>query len=178
MTTDQRQHSTSSERNRAPIQSILERYLPMQGDGLVFEVASGTGQHTAFFAGAFSNLTFQPSDLSEDAHDSISAWVAHEGLTNVRPPMRVDASEINPVDLVFDSPVVAVLNMPSSHFYSYSAVRIIRRRLSTPARPACAPPPPVCGNIILSLLWQNSAQSTVAKRYLVTDFNSKSASKL
>lgn len=121
MTTDQRQHSASSERNRAPIQSMLERYLPTQGDGLVFEVASGTGQHIAFFAGAFSNLTFQPSDLNEDAHDSIKAWVAHEGVTNVRPPMRVDASEIELVDLVFDLPVVAMVNINMIHISPWAA---------------------------------------------------------
>ena len=121
MTTDLRQHSASSERNRAPIRSILERYLPTQGDGLVFEVASGAGQHTAFFAGAFSNLTFQPSDLNEGVYDSINAWVAHEGVTNVLPPMRVDASKIDPVDLGFNSPVVAMVNINMIHISPWAA---------------------------------------------------------
>ena len=121
MTTDLRQYSNSSERNRAPIRSILERYLPTQGDGLVFEVASGTGQHAAFFASAFSNLTFQPSDLDENAHDSINAWVAHEGVVNVRSPIQFDVSEFDPIDLVFDSPVVAMLNINMIHISPWAA---------------------------------------------------------
>ena len=121
MATDLRQHAAPSERNRAPIRAILERYLPKQGDGLVFEVASGTGQHTAFFAAAFSNLTFQPSDLNEDAHDSINAWVAHEALTNVRPPMQVDASDIDPASLAVDPPVVAMVNINMIHISPWAA---------------------------------------------------------
>jgi len=121
MTTDQRQHSASSERNRAPIQSMLERYLPTQGDGLVFEVASGTGQHTALFAGAFSNLTFQPSDLNESTHDSIKAWVAHEGVTNVLPAIRIDASNFDPGDFMFTLPVVAMVNINMIHISPWAA---------------------------------------------------------
>ena len=121
MTTDPRQHSASSERNRAPIRSILQRYLPTQGEGLVLEVASGAGQHTAFFAGAFSNLTFQPSDLNESTYDSINAWVAHEGVTNVLPAIRVDARNFDPGDFMFTLPVVAMVNINMIHISPWAA---------------------------------------------------------
>jgi hypothetical protein len=121
MTTDLRQHSAASERNRVPIRAVLERYLPKDDDGLVLEVASGTGQHTAFFAAAFKNLTFQPSDLNEDAHESINAWIAHEGVSNVRPPMRIDATDIDPADLELDAPVVAMVNINMIHISPWAA---------------------------------------------------------
>ena len=45
MTYDARQYSPSTARNRDPIWSVLQRHLPAQG--LVLEVASGSGERTA-----------------------------------------------------------------------------------------------------------------------------------
>ena len=121
MSDDLRQHSPHSLRNREPILSVLEKYLPAQGEGLVLEVASGSGQHTTFFAAAFPHLVFQPSDLDKAAHDSIAAWIAHENLSNVRPPLRIDASTPAPDDLAFDCPVVAMVNINMIHISPWTA---------------------------------------------------------
>ena len=86
MSQDLRQHSPSSERNQGPILAQLQRLLPTQG--LALEIASGTGQHAAHFAGALPGWTWQPSDGDAGSLDSINAWCA--GLPNARPALHLD----------------------------------------------------------------------------------------
>src|SRR5688572_10773271 len=92
-----KQFSPASERNRGPIVEVLRQVLPPSG--LVLEVASGTGQHVAHFAAALPHLEFQPTDVNDAAFDSIRAWVAEAGVSNVRPPLVLDARATEwPVD--------------------------------------------------------------------------------
>jgi hypothetical protein len=91
MTEDSRQHAPSAARNRAPIWSVLQRHLPAQG--LVLEVASGSGEHAVHFAAsAAPELIFQPSDPDPAARASIDAWAAASGLPNIRPALAIDAT--------------------------------------------------------------------------------------
>lgn len=83
-----KRHAPATERNRDPIAAVLAEALPAQGT--VLEVASGTGEHVAFFAERFSALTWQPSDPDGDALASIAAW--SEGRANILPPLEIDAS--------------------------------------------------------------------------------------
>jgi hypothetical protein len=87
---DQRRYAPAVERNRAPILEVLARVLPAQG--LVLEVASGTGEHAVAFARAFPLLSFQPSDPDSEARESTAAWLAHARCANLRPPVFLDAS--------------------------------------------------------------------------------------
>jgi hypothetical protein len=82
------QHSPAAERNRQPILQVLQQVLPAQGVAL--EIASGTGQHAAWFAAGLPGWAWQPSDAQPDAFDSIGAWCAHAGVTNVRKPVVLD----------------------------------------------------------------------------------------
>jgi len=77
-------------RNREPIASVLAEWLP--ADGLVLEVASGTGEHAVYFAERFPELDWQPTDLHPEALSSIGAWRKAVGLPNVREPLVLDAA--------------------------------------------------------------------------------------
>ena len=81
-----RRHSPAAERNRGPILAELLRLLPAQG--LMLEIASGTGQHAAHFAAALPAWRWQPSDGDARSAASISAWC--DGVTNVLPPLHLD----------------------------------------------------------------------------------------
>ncbi len=85
----------SAQRNREPILEVLTRVVPPEG--LILEIASGTGQHAAFFAPRLVPRSWQPTDIDRDNFDSISAWadyVASEsGETElIKKPVRLDAS--------------------------------------------------------------------------------------
>ncbi len=77
-------------RNRDPIAEVLARELPPEG--VVLEVASGTGEHAVHFAQRFPALRWQPSDPDEAARQSISAWREEAGLANLAEPLAIDAS--------------------------------------------------------------------------------------
>ena len=82
--------SPSAERNREPIFRALVPHLPAEGRAL--EVASGTGQHAAYFLERLGGWTWQPTELSEDAHPSIMAYGADlpEGAGRMLPPLSLD----------------------------------------------------------------------------------------
>ena len=88
MSTDPRLDYPATQRNREPILAVLREVLP--ASGTVLEVASGSGQHVAYFAEALPNLRWQPTDLDDALFPSIAAWAGH--LDNVAPPMLLDVT--------------------------------------------------------------------------------------
>lgn len=86
----------ATHRNREPLREVLAGVLP---DGLVLEVASGTGQHARFFAEAFPKLQWQPTDPDEVSRASIAAWRDDSGPANLLAPLELDAtSQQWPID--------------------------------------------------------------------------------
>lgn len=85
-----KRHAPATERNREPIAAVLREVLP--ASGTVLEVASGTGEHSAYFARLFPNLVWQPSDADAGALSSIEAWAADSGAPNLLPPVVLDAA--------------------------------------------------------------------------------------
>jgi len=81
-------HSPAAERNKQPILQVLRSRLPERGSAL--EIASGTGQHIAFFAAALPDWSWQPTEADPDLLPAIAALVAHERLHNVRAPLQLD----------------------------------------------------------------------------------------
>jgi SAM-dependent methyltransferase len=77
-------------RNRDPILAVLRRVLPARG--LVLEIASGSGEHAAYFAAALPGLVWQPSDPDSAALRSIAAHRAMAGVANLKPPLVLDAA--------------------------------------------------------------------------------------
>ena len=76
-------------RNRDAILAVLRRVLP--ADGSVLEIASGSGEHAIHIAAALPGLTWLPSDPEPEARRSIAAHTRLAGLTNIRPPLALEA---------------------------------------------------------------------------------------
>lgn len=92
-----RRSAPAALRNREPIAGLLAEWLPPSG--LVLEIASGTGEHSVYFAERFPALEWQPSDVHVDALASIAAWREDVRLPNLRGALRLDASSSDwPID--------------------------------------------------------------------------------
>ncbi|NOJ50629.1 DUF938 domain-containing protein [Bradyrhizobium archetypum] len=89
---DGRLDAAAFHRNHEPIWAVLQRFLAGQS-GEVLEAGSGTGQHVVYFATHSPGIIWWPSDLNEHHLKSIEAWRAHAGLSNIRPPLRVDLAD-------------------------------------------------------------------------------------
>jgi SAM-dependent methyltransferase len=87
---DARQYAPAIARNREPILAVLQRVLP--AEARVLELASGSGEHAAFFAKAMPGWIWQPSDPEVEARASIAAWIEAEEIENVLPPRAIDVS--------------------------------------------------------------------------------------
>ena len=86
-------HSPAADRNRDPILNVLRTVFPDQG--LVLEIASGTGQHAVHMAAHLPGLTWQPTDADDAALASIAAYARDAALPNLRAPRRLDV--VDPV---------------------------------------------------------------------------------
>ena len=114
MSASARLSSPAAERNGMPMLAVLRRVLPDRGRAL--EIASGSGQHVAWFARRLPGWIWQPTDVDVQALPSIEAWrhaepgdssdtavgdapapapaTAGDGtLSNVLPPLRLDVRE-------------------------------------------------------------------------------------
>ncbi|MFT4624183.1 MAG: SAM-dependent methyltransferase [Myxococcota bacterium] len=77
------------ERNKEPLLTVLRTLLPAQAT--VLELASGTGQHAAWFAHHSPEWQWHPTDLSSDNRASIDRWVAALAAPNLHPAQPLDA---------------------------------------------------------------------------------------
>jgi Protein of unknown function (DUF938) len=80
--------SPAADRNKEPILHVLHQVLPATGQAL--EIASGTGQHVAFFAAGLPGWTWQPTDADAEALPLLAAYLQEEKRTNVREPLSLD----------------------------------------------------------------------------------------
>ena len=81
--------SPAFERNKEPILEVLREAL--QKPGLVLEVASGSGQHAAYFSARLPHLRCQPSDLPENMM-SIESYRRQSAGGNMLVPVELDLS--------------------------------------------------------------------------------------
>ena len=107
-------HAPATLRNRDAILAVLRYVLP--SSGLVLEVASGSGEHAAYFAAALPHLNWQPSDPDPSSLASIDAWRVETALSNLLPPVMLDAAAPWPV-----SKVDAILCINMTHISPWTA---------------------------------------------------------
>ena len=86
-------YSAAADRNKQAILDVMVGFVPAHGNAL--EIASGTGQHVAWFASGLPGWTWQPSDAQPDGFASINAWVTEHGVRNVRSPVVIDVMALN-----------------------------------------------------------------------------------
>jgi SAM-dependent methyltransferase len=114
-------HAAATERNRDPILDVLRGVLP--ATGLVLEIASGTGQHVAYFARALPALDWQPSDASAELLESIRAWSTASGANNIASPLLLDVEHVPwPV-----THADAILSINMIHIAPWSAAEALFR---------------------------------------------------
>jgi SAM-dependent methyltransferase len=120
-------HAAATERNREPILEVLRRILPPQG--LVLEIASGTGQHVAFFARSLPALQWQPSDLSVAHRESIRAWAAASGAANIAPAVELDVERqpwpITRADAILNINMIHIAPWPATEAMFQGAGRVL-----------------------------------------------------
>ena len=87
---DARLYAPAVARNREPLLEVLRQVLPPEG--LVLELASGTGEHAACFAAALPGVTWQPSEPDRRMHGSILGHAEAARLANLRPPLALDVT--------------------------------------------------------------------------------------
>ena len=104
----------AAEQNRLPILAMLQKVLPFSCR--VFEVASGTGQHAVYFAGAMSDWQWQPSELS-DRLAGLQMWLDEAQLPNIATPLELPVCDESVWDAV-DTPVEAVFTCNTLHIFS------------------------------------------------------------
>lgn len=88
---DHRQYAPATERNRESIASVLAAALPEAGT--ILEIASGTGQHAAFFAPRFAPRHWLPSDPNPTARRSIESWRLSADQPTLHPPLEIDVTQ-------------------------------------------------------------------------------------
>ncbi len=73
----------ATQRNMEPIGSVLAEFLPK--NGMVLEVASGSGEHALAFQRMFPNILWQASDQDPANLLSIRSWIKYSGMVGKMP---------------------------------------------------------------------------------------------
>ena len=107
---DARRNAPAAERNREPILAVLRGVIP--ADSRVVEIASGTGQHAAYFAAALPSLRWQPTERDPAALASIDAWVRSAAVDNVDPAIVLDVTAlpwpVGDIDAIFNANMIHI----------------------------------------------------------------------
>lgn len=120
-------HAPATARNRGPILEILLRVLPSAGT--VLEIASGTGEHAAFFAQRMPSLAWQPSESESENLTTIAMRVAEAGLVNFLSPVRLDVRDprwpVARADAVFCANMIHIAPWSATEGLMVGAARVL-----------------------------------------------------
>lgn len=122
---DARLHAPATQRNRQPILEVLSEILPTSGT--VLEIASGSGEHAAWFAQQLRPLAWQPSDPDPDMRRSIAAHAVDAQYATLHPPLDLDVHALPwPIQ---NAAAVVCINM--THIAPWSATEGLVRGAGT-----------------------------------------------
>lgn len=129
---DGRRYSPSTARNREPILNVLKPRLPQPA--FVLEIASGTGEHGAFFTAEMEGIDWTCSDIDPDSLASQRAWQAADQTGRLHGPVEIDASldhwgeAERPAgwDAIFSANMVHIAPFPAAKGLIRGAGRLLR----------------------------------------------------
>ncbi|MGK7956153.1 MAG: DUF938 domain-containing protein [Crocosphaera sp.] len=114
-----KQYAPATQRNREPILEVLLRVLPKSGD--ILEIASGTGEHSLFFAPAFSPRQWIPSDPNPIARDSIEAWRQESLIDNIQSPFNINVEDDSWIVAIEKLNITTIVNINMIHISPWEA---------------------------------------------------------
>uniref|UniRef100_A0A8C4TQK6 Zgc:103625 n=1 Tax=Erpetoichthys calabaricus TaxID=27687 RepID=A0A8C4TQK6_ERPCA len=85
--------SPAAERNKDALLQVLKDLLDTDRELFGLELGSGTGQHVIHFAQELPFVTWQPSEISSSAHESICSYITATKLTNVLQPVYLNIED-------------------------------------------------------------------------------------
>ena len=113
------------ERNKQP---ILEQLAPILPAGRVLEIASGSGQHAAWFSTHLPHVTWMPTDLDPANLASIAAWRDETGAANFCEPRSLDVLAPWPyasADAIFNANMIHISPWPVTIALFAQAARVL-----------------------------------------------------
>jgi hypothetical protein len=118
---DRRQYAPATERNREVILDVLLQVLPPQGT--VLEIASGTGEHSTYFAPHLQPRQWIPSDPNPMAIASITDWQKYHPSDNLALPELIDVTTPNWSDNEYlsNQDIQAIVNINMIHISPWQA---------------------------------------------------------
>ena len=117
-------YAPATERNREAILAVLQGCLPNQGT--VLEIASGTGQHAAFFAPHLTQRYWLPTDMDPINLASIVAWREEADAGNLLPPRQLDVRDpVWLIDCDLPAPISAIVNINMLHISPWSCCQAL-----------------------------------------------------
>ena len=116
---DLKQYAPATQRNREPILEVLLRVLPPSGN--ILEIASGTGEHSLFFAPAFSPRQWIPSDPNPIARNSIEAWRQESLIDNIQSPLNINVEDDRWVIETEKLNITTIININMIHISPWNA---------------------------------------------------------
>lgn len=118
---DRRQYAPATQRNREVILDVLLQVLPPQGT--VLEIASGTGEHSIYFAPHLQPRHWIPSDPNPLAIASITDWQKYHPSDNLALPQLIDVTTANWSDNEYltNQDIQAIVNINMIHIAPWQA---------------------------------------------------------
>lgn len=120
-------HAPATLRNRQPILDVLERVLPKEG--LLLEIASGTGEHAAFMAPRLPGILWQPSEREAAALADIDDVAAFEKCERIRPAVALDVTApdwpVDRADAIFCSNMIHIAPWQAAEGLFAGAARVL-----------------------------------------------------
>lgn len=114
-----KRYAIATEKNRQPILEILKEKIPPHGD--ILEIASGSGEHSLFFAPYFPEKQWIPSDKEKECLDSIKAWREDCLTDNLQLPLEIDVMESNWHQSLTQKNITAIICINMIHISPWEA---------------------------------------------------------